>query len=205
MLDSLIDAVSGSPWTYLIVLLASGGDVIFPPVPSETIVITAGVVAARGGLSVWLLIPAAATGAMLGDNLVYWLGRGLGDPVARRLFRGEQARERLEWAERAIARHGTVLVVVGRFIPGGRTASTFGAGTLAMPWRRFLLADVAAAVLWATYATLLGYLGGATFRGSTWKPLALSLGLAAVISLGVEVWRRIERRRGRDVLGDPLR
>lgn len=204
MFEWLTQAISGSALTYVIVLAASGGDVIFPPVPSETAVITAGVVAAGGGLSVWLLIACAAVGAMLGDNISYWLGRALGDPVARRLFRGEKGQRRLRWSERAIHRHGAALIVVGRFIPGGRTASTFAAGTLELPWRRFLAADVPACLLWALYATLLGYLGGATFRDSAWKPFALSLGIAAVISLGVEVWRRIQKHRGRDILGDPL-
>jgi membrane-associated protein len=202
--DWLTQAVSGSAVTYLVVLAASGGDVVFPPVPSETIVIAAGVLAGRGDLIVWLVIPCAMVGAMLGDNLSYWLGRKVGDPLADRVFGSEKGRGRLEWAERAIRGHGTVLVIVGRFIPGGRTASTFAAGTLEMPWRRFILADVVACAIWATYATMLGYLGGKTFQGSTWKPLAVSLGLAVLIGLGIEVWRRVEKRRGKDILGDPL-
>jgi membrane protein DedA with SNARE-associated domain len=57
--------------------------------------------------------------------------------VAQRLFKGEKARGRLEWAERAIRRRGPLLVVIGRFIPGGRTASTFAAGTSIELWRRY--------------------------------------------------------------------
>jgi membrane-associated protein len=202
--DWLTSAVTDSPVTYLVVLVASGADVVFPPVPSETIVITAGVLAGKGDLSVVMLIPAAAVGAMLGDNLSYFLGRRIGDPLADRLFRGEKGRARLEWAERAIARHGSVLVVAGRFIPGGRTASTFAAGTLQMPWRRFIVADVFAGLLWATYSTMLGYLGGRTFEDSTVKPLAVSLGIATLITASLEVWRRIQKRRGKDILGDSL-
>src|SRR3954451_13343074 len=118
-----MDAVSGSPITYLVVLLASGADVLSPPVPSETIVVTSGIVAAKGGLSVFLLIPLAALGAFCGDNASYWLGRRIGDPIAARAFRSDSAKERLAWAERAIKGHGSILIVVGRFIPGGRTAS----------------------------------------------------------------------------------
>jgi membrane protein YqaA with SNARE-associated domain len=130
MLGWLTQHVTASPLTYLVVALAAGGDVILPLIPSETLVITAAVLAAQGRLSLWLIVPPVAAGAFIGDNVVYWLGRGVGDPVSRRLFKGETARRRLEWAERAIRGHGARLVLAGRFIPGGRTASTFAAGTL---------------------------------------------------------------------------
>jgi membrane protein DedA with SNARE-associated domain len=204
MFDWLTHAVTGSPLTYLVVALAAGGDVLLPLIPSETIVITAGVLAAQGRLSIWLVVLPVAVGAFIGDNAVYWLGRGVGDPIARRLFKGEKARGRLEWAERAIRAHGPLLVVVGRFIPGGRTASTFAAGTLCMAYRRFVLADVVAACAWALYASMLGYLGGSAFRDNTWEPLLLSLGVAAAITLAIEAWRRHRRRKGKDLLGDEL-
>jgi membrane protein DedA with SNARE-associated domain len=205
MLGWLTQHVTASPLTYLVVALAAGGDVILPLIPSETLVITAAVLAAQGRLSLWLIVPPVAAGAFIGDNVVYWLGRGVGDPVSRRLFKGETARRRLEWAERAIRGHGARLVLAGRFIPGGRTASTFAAGTLDLAYRRFALADAAAAVAWALYASLLGYLGGSAFRDSAWKPLLVSLGLAGLVTLGVEVWRRRRRRQGKDLLGDELR
>ncbi len=204
MFDWLTEAVSNGPIAYLVLLLASGGDVLFPPVPSETIVVTAGVVAAQGDLSIFVVVPVAALGALLGDNAAYWLGRRVGDPVADRLFRSDAGRRRIAWAERAIERHGGVLVVLGRFIPGGRTASTFAAGTLEMPWRRFFVADLLAVCLWALFASMLGYAGGSTFEDSTGLSLLASLGVATLIAVAVEVWRRVQRQRGKDVLGDPL-
>jgi membrane protein DedA with SNARE-associated domain len=205
MLHWLTQHVTGSPLTYLVVALAADGDVIVPLIPSETLVITAAVLAAQGRLSIWLIVPPVALGAFIGDNISYWLGRGVGDPVARRLFTGEKARGRLEWAERAIRRHGSLLVLVGRFVPGGRTASTFAAGTLSLAYRRFLVADAVAACAWALYASMLGYIGGSAFRDSTWKPLLISLGVAALVTLGIEGWRRYRRRQGKDLLGDDLR
>jgi membrane-associated protein len=204
MFDWLTQAVTGGALSYLIVGLAAGGDVLLPLIPSETLVITAGVLAAQGRLSIWVLVPCAAVGAFVGDNICYWLGRGVGDPIARRLFGGEKGRGRLDWAENAIRGHGPLLVMVGRFIPGGRTASTFAAGTLDLRYPRFVIADAVAACAWALYASLLGFIGGSAFRDSTWKPLVLSLGVAGLITLGLEIWRRHRRRQGKDLLGDDL-
>jgi membrane protein DedA with SNARE-associated domain len=204
MSDWLTRELTAGSLSYLILALAAGGDVLLPLIPSETLVITAGVLAGQGKLSIWLIVPAVALGAFVGDNICYWLGRGVGDPVARRLFKGETASRRLEWAENAIRGHGPLLVVVGRFIPGGRTASTFAAGTLCLGYRRFLPADAFAACVWALYSSLLGYLGGSAFRHSTWKPLLISLAVAGAITLAIEAWRRHRRRHGKDLLGDDL-
>lgn len=200
----LTDSITGSPLSYLIALVASGGDVLLPVIPSETIVITAGVLSARSELVIWLLIPAAAAGAMIGDNLAYLIGAKVGDRLVRRLLRSEKSQARLRWAEHAVRGHGSLVIVVGRFIPGGRTATTLACGTLELPWRRFIVADAVAALLWAIYASMLGYLGGEAFRHSVWKPLALSLCVAALVTLAIEGWRRIQRHRGRDVLGGEL-
>jgi membrane protein DedA with SNARE-associated domain len=202
--DWLSNAVGHSPLTYLVVFFASGADVLFPPIPSETIVITASVLAAQGELVIWFIVPLVALGAFVGDNISYLLGRWIGDPVADRLFRSEKNQARLKWAESALRRRGMVLIGIGRFLPGGRTATTFAAGTLEMPYRQFAVADAVAAVIWAIYASMLGYLGGETFKESVWLPLLFSVGIAMLVGLALEGWRRFQRRRGKDLLGDEL-
>lgn len=157
--------------------------------------------AAQGDLLIVALVPAVALGAFAGDDVCYWLGRKVGDPIARRLFKGQKGRARLEWAEHALHRRGGLLIAVGRFIPGGRTATTFAAGTLEMPYRSFLLADALAAALWSVYICALGYLGGEAFKDSLWLPLVSSLAAAMAVGFGFEVWRRVQRRRGKDILG----
>jgi membrane-associated protein len=200
----LTQEVSNNPVTYVIIFGAAATDVLLPLVPSETIVIAAAVIAAQGELLIVGVVAAATLGAMLGDNIAYLLGWRVGEPVAERLFRGEKAQRRLDWAEAAIRKRGMALIAIGRFIPGGRTASTFAAGTLGMPYRRFLLADSCAALIWATYVSLLGYVGGASFEDNVWLPLLIAFGLAMLVAGGVEAWRRIEARRGKDVFGDEL-
>lgn len=204
MFDWLTQEVSHSVATYPALAFAAGADVLFPLIPSETIVITASVLAAQGDLLIWVIVPVVAIGAFAGDNLCYLLGRSIGDPVADRLFDGEKGQARLQWAEEALRRRGSILIGVGRFIPGGRTATTFAAGTLEMPYRQFAVADAIAASLWALYVSMLGYLGGETFNESLWLPLASSFGAAMAVGGGFEVWRRWQGRRGKDILGDEL-
>lgn len=204
MFDWLTQEAGQGAVTYPIVFVAAGTDVLFPLIPSETIVITASVLAAQGELFIWLIVPLVAVGAFLGDNVCYWLGRRIGDPVADRLFKGEKGQARLKWAETALRRRGAILIGVGRFIPGGRTATTFAAGTLEMPYRQFAAADAFAASLWAVYISMLGYLGGETFKNNLWLPLASSLACAMAVGLGFEAWRRWQQRRGKDILGDEL-
>jgi membrane-associated protein len=159
-------------------------------------VITASVLAAHGHLWIWLIVPLAALGAFVGDNVSYALGHFFGDPLATRLFRGESGRRRLDWARAALDRRGATIIVVARFVPGGRTAVTFAAGTLEFPWRRFARYDALAVLIWATYSGMLGYIGGSTFEHSTWKALVLAFGLAAAIALVLELVRRLKARAG---------
>jgi membrane protein DedA with SNARE-associated domain len=184
-----------SGWAYAIVFVLAFLDSIIPIVPSETAVITAGVVAAGGDLSVPLVIVAGAAGAFLGDNTAYLIGHLAGEKVVGRFFRSEKSHGRIEWAERQLKERGAILIIGARFIPGGRTAVTLSAGLLAYPWRRFVFFDVIAAVVWATYATLLGYFGGKTFEHSPWKGLLLALGLAFAVAAITEGVRWVLRRR----------
>jgi membrane-associated protein len=200
----LTQEVGQSTVTYPIVFVAAGTDVLFPLIPSETIVLTASVLAAQGELFIWLIVPLVAVGAFIGDNLCYLLGRKIGDPVADRFFKGEKGQARLKWAEEALRRRGPILIGVGRFIPGGRTATTFAAGTLEMPYRQFAAADAFAASLWALYISMLGYLGGETFKDNLWLPLGSTLACAMAVGLGFEAWRRWQKRKGNDILGDEL-
>ena len=203
-LQGFADQVSDSPITYLVVMLAAGADVLFPLIPSETIVVTAAVLASHGDLIIWLLIFATAIGAIIGDNIAYFVGAKLGDPFVSRIARSDESQQRLQWSRRAIQEHGTTVIVAGRFIPGGRTVTTLAAGTLEMVWRKFIVADVAAAFIWAVYISLLGYLGGAAFRDNLWEPLLASVSAVFLVGGAIEGWRRLQRRRGKDILGDRI-
>jgi membrane protein DedA with SNARE-associated domain len=183
-----------SPLTYLAVLGACALDAVLPIVPSEAVVIAASILATKGELSIWLVMVAAASGGFLGDTASYGLGRTAGASAARRLFRSPKAKRRLKWAGDALERHGATIIVVARFVPGGRTATTFTAGTVRLPWPRFAAADAVGASLWAAYAAGLGYLGGETFERRPLYAFLLGLGVALLVTLVVEATRRLRRR-----------
>ena len=192
LLQGLIDLLTGSLWTYPLLFGICAGDALIPAFPSETAVIVCGIQAARGQLSLEWVIVWAAAGAYTGDNASYAVGRWLGTPAVKRFFSGEVAQGRLDWARRFLKERGSYVLIVARFIPGGRTAATFTSGLVRLPWMtRFAPYIFAAAVLWSVYAALLGYLGGRLFEDKPIYALLVAFGIAAVITVGVEGWRRI--------------
>jgi membrane-associated protein len=194
--NSIVDAVSGSNWSYLIIFAVAMIDAFFPVVPSETLVVLGGSLAGSGDLSLLLVIIAGAAGAVLGDNISYGVGSLVGERTIKRWFRSEKSHRRLEWAERTLDERGAYIILIARFIPGGRTAVTFSAGYIpTFSWRRFIVYDVTAGVLWATYAAMLGYLFGKTFEEHPVWGVFLALGIALTLGLVVEVVRHVRKRR----------
>ncbi len=185
---------NASGWAYAVVFLLALLDAILPVVPSETAVITGGVVAATGRLSLPLVIASATAGAMAGDNAAYLIGRRFGSAVTSRLFRSEKAQQKLTWAQRQLRQRGGQLIMVSRFVPGGRTAVTLSAGMFRYRWRRFLAFDAIAALTWAFYAAFLGYFGGQAFEHAAWKGLLLALGAGFSIAGIIEAVRWVLRR-----------
>jgi membrane-associated protein len=194
--ERIADWVSGEWWAYPIIFGVAVVDAFFPLVPSETVVIVGGNLASSGDLVLALVILAGAAGAILGDNISYAIGSWVGEKTVKRWFRSEKSRARLEWAERMLDQRGAYIIVIARFIPGGRTAVTFSAGYIpTFPWRRFIVYDVVAGFLWATYAAMLGYFGGKTFEDKPWLGLLIAFVAATSIALVIELVRHFRRER----------
>ena len=182
--------------SYALAFLLPALDALVPLLPSETIVITLGV-ATAGSIDarIPILVGLAAAGAWAGDNLCYYLGRRFGPFLDRHAFAGERGARRREWARNALSRRGAAVIVVCRFVPGGRTAVTVTCGAIAYPHRRFVAATAVAGALWASYAFALGRIGGKGFEDRPWAGLLLALGIGAGITLMIEVTRRLLRGR----------
>jgi membrane-associated protein len=191
LFQNLIDLLTGSNWAYLILFAVCVGDAVFPALPSESALIVCGIQAARGQLSLPLVIVLGAAGAFGGDNTSYALGRFVGKPIQERLFSGEKAKDRLQWAKGFLRERGGYVFIVARFVPGGRTATTFTAGLVHYRWTtRFVPFTFLAAILWSCYGTLIGYFGGRVFEDKPIYALLLAFAIAAVFTVAAEVWRR---------------
>ena len=191
-----------SPVSYLIAVLVPALDALIPVLPSETAVIALGVATAGStDPRIAVLVALAALGAFLGDNAAYLVGRRFGPAVSRRVFAGKRGEHRRDWAQRSLARYGTRIIVACRFIPGGRTAVTLTCGLIGYPRRSFVLGTAVAGILWASYAFLLGRVGGQAFEGRPWAGLLVGLGLTVAVSGVIEAVRRIRRQHRRRQAG----
>ncbi|MUL41947.1 DedA family protein [Streptomonospora sp. PA3] len=186
-----------SQWALVAIFLVCVLDAFFPVVPSETTVIAAGALAASGDADLAAAIAVAAAGAFVGDHVSYAIGRLLGTRATARLLPGKRGRAAREWATGALRVRGGLMIVALRFVPGGRTATTFAAGTLEYPLARFAAFAALAAVLWALYSGLVGFAAGEAFAGNHLLAVTIGVGFSAGIGIATEAVRFLVRRRRR--------
>lgn len=191
----LLTGLLSSPWLWAALLVAAALDALLPFMPSEAVVVAVGVLVHPSWPQLVLLIAVAAAGAFGGDCLGYLIGRRAGPRLLHRMRRGRRGRDAQLWAARQFARRGELVLVAGRHIPGVRMASMLSAGILGYPVRRFLLADAAGVLLWAGYASLIGFFGGAAFTQRPWLGMLTAFAMVAVAAGAIELGRRMLNRR----------
>ena len=204
LLGTMPSALPAGAALLLAVALLVVGDAVLPVLPSETAVVSAGVLVAATGVTTlpWLVVVAACA-AVVGDLVSYRLGR----TGSRRWQRVRRSRTRrgaaLRYAQAALDRRGPAMVAASRFVPGGRTAVTLSAGASAMPVRAFVVASVVGASVWASAFAAVGFVGGQALGDNV--VVALSLAVAAVLGLSAlaEGGRRAMRLLRRPV--EPVR
>jgi membrane-associated protein len=207
-MNPLLHLDLSAPVSYLAAFFLPASDAIVPLVPSEAAVITLGVATTGSAdVRIGVLLLLVVAGAWTGDNLCYALGRRFEGFIDRHVFAGERGARRRAWAQSTLARRGAALIVVCRFIPGGRTAVTITCGATSYPRRTFRAATAVAAVLWASYAFALGRLGGSAFENQPWAGLLLALGIALLATAVIEGFRRLRswqrHRAGRRGQSEP--
>lgn len=154
------------------------------PFPGETMLLVAAIAAGTThSLSLPLIIGAAACGAILGDNLGYWIGREGGYRLLRRFGHYIHLDERrLKLGQYLFRKHGARVVFFGRFVAVLRAWAAFLAGTNRMPWDRFLLFNALGGIVWATVYGVGGY-----FLGENVRRLAGPLGIILLILAGLAI------------------
>jgi membrane protein DedA with SNARE-associated domain len=113
--------------------------------------------------------------------------------VKQRFFKGDRQRH-LDRAGRMLKERGGYFIIIGRFIPGDRTAVTFGAGILHYPWPRFIVYDVIAGALGHVLLGPHRLLRGKAFEDEPWKGIVVALAIAFGIAMAVEGYRWMRRR-----------
>lgn len=176
---------------FVLVAIESAG----VPLPGETALVAASILATQGHYTLWEVILVAATAAIIGDNIGYWIGRLGGrallerwEPVAR------YTRKALPPAERFFERHGSKTVFLGRFIAFLRVTAAWLAGISHMPWKSFLLWNAAGGIVWATLVAVISYEFGRAAGDAIGKYGLYGVAVVAVLALttfvGIRLWRR---------------
>ena len=196
--------VFGYPLLFLIVMSESGG----VPVPGETGLIAAALLASQGKLSIEAVIPLAAAGAIVGDNVGYLIGRKGGRWLLQRpgpFLR--QRREVLRVGEPFFEVHGPKAVFFGRFVLGLRVWASWLAGATRMRWPSFVVWNALGGIAWASAIGLAAYFlghsaGGAIEAFGFYGLAAVLLAILSAVFLHRRHARAGGRRRGAELRGE---
>jgi membrane protein DedA with SNARE-associated domain len=147
---------------YWVVAVVVGLESMGLPLPGETTLVTSAIYAGTTHeLNIWALVLAAAIGAIVGDNLGFWIGRRYGYALLLRYGYVIRLNERrIKLGQFAFERHGGKVVFFGRFVAFLRVVAALLAGINCMDWRRFLLFNALGGIVWATLFALAGYVFG---------------------------------------------
>jgi membrane protein DedA with SNARE-associated domain len=187
-------------WGYGVIFAAMLAENAGLPLPGETVTLLGGYAAGSGHLHVLGVIGAAASGAILGDNIGYWVGRRAGWSFLLRvgdLLR--QSPEQMERLRESFLRHAGKSVLLGRFVAVLRVIAGPMAGAVGMPYRRFLLCNAAGAILWAVTMVSLAWVGGRWIPFERMVKGVVEFGLGALLLLVVtlvvpKLLERLEQR-----------
>lgn len=198
-MTSFLDQVLGAPaWSVLLIvgLVVFVEDALFVGflIPGETAAILGGVAAKLGHVSFAAVLATVIVAAIVGDSVGYEVGRKIGPRILSwRIL--DKRRKQLDRAQDFLARRGGAAVFLGRWTAFFRAVMPALAGTVRMPYRRFLAFNAAGGVLWSAVVVTVGYLAGASYA-KVEKALGRDMAYAvvAVVVIGLVVWKVRERR-----------
>jgi membrane protein DedA with SNARE-associated domain len=165
------------------------------PLPGETAIIAAAILASQGHYAIGWVIVVASVAAIVGDNVGYWLGRWLGRSFLQSYGVVRRFSNRvLPPAERFFERHGGKAIFLARWFSGFRIAGAWLAGFAHMPWWRFFLWNAAGGIAWALSVSLIAYYSGrAAADAIAHYGLVAAIAIGVIViaaAVGVHLWRR---------------
>jgi membrane-associated protein len=204
-MTDLLTMMATPAWAYLALFAFLTVDAMVPVVPIQAIMITCGALTVYGGLSLPVVITVGALGMFTGDSIAFILGRTAGQ-VGNHWLSGRLSALRQRFAPRnddadhtssktkraaerftrGLRRPGPLVLLLCRFVPGGRMAAGYHAGRTGYPTRLFVAYDGAAAIAWATYGGLVGHIGGTAVTQSAWRLFAVAA--TAAVIFGTAGW-----------------
>ncbi|MEU8229504.1 DedA family protein [Actinoplanes sp. NPDC048967] len=204
-MTDLLTVMATPAWAYLALFGFLAVDAMVPVVPIQAIMITSGALTVYGNLSLPLVIAVGALGMFTGDTIAFVLGRTAGHvgghwlsgrlSALRQRFapRNEHAekpesktRRAAERFTRGLRKPGPLVLLLCRFVPGGRMAAGYHAGRSGYPIKLFVIYDGGAALCWATYGGLVGHVGGTAITQSAWRLFAIAA--CAALIFGTAGW-----------------
>lgn len=205
-MTDLLTILATPAWAYLAIFGFLAVDVMVPVMPIQAIMITSGALTVYGNLNLPLVITVGALGMFAGDSIAFLFGRAAAGRVGsnwlgtrltalRRRFaprsdqRGKEQSRTKRAAERftrGLRRPGPLVLLLCRFVPGGRMAAGYHAGRTGYSFKLFLLYDGGAAIAWATYGGLVGHVGGTAITQSAWRLFAIAA--TAAVIFGTAGW-----------------
>jgi membrane-associated protein len=199
-MSGVVDHVLNAPaaWIYIVVgLLVFAEDALFVGfvLPGETAAVLGGVAASRDRVSLAGIVVVVVAAAIIGDSVGYEVGHRYGRRILQLPFLRKHS-ERLDAAQRMLARRGGWAVFLGRYVAFFRAVMPALAGTAHMPYRKFLSFNAAGGIVWGTGVVLLGYLAGDSYKHvEKVAGRGAAVTVAALVVVAVVVWRLRERRR----------
>ncbi|GIJ40738.1 hypothetical protein Vwe01_40630 [Micromonospora andamanensis] len=179
----LLTQVASPDLAYLALFTLLAVDAFVPVVPTQLLMLTGGALTVYGGLSLPTTVTVGALGVLAGDLACYLLGRYASGRRPPRPQGTGAARRMAGRLTRGLRRPGPMMILLCRFVPGGRMAACFAAGRSRYPVRFFVPCAGVAAAGWASYGGLVGHLGGAALTGSAWRMLVVAAVAAAGFAL----------------------
>ena len=190
---------AGGPLLVCIVVFVETGLFVGFFLPGDSLLVTAGVFAAAGTIPLrWLLLPVMLC-AIVGDQLGYWIGRGMGASLYKREDSLFFRRSHLQRAHNFYEKYGGKTVILARFVPIVRTFCPPVAGAAGMPYSRYFAYDIFGGILWVGSTILGGYLLGRSIPNVGQK-IHYVIGVVIVLSLlpaVISIWR--ERKQLKNI------